>query len=508
MKGANALLKTLHANGVEVCFANPGTSEMQLVSALADTPAVRAVLCLFEGGVTGAADGYGRMARKPAATLLHLGPGLGNGMANLHNARRAGTPIVNLVGDHATDHLKLDAPLTSDIDSLARTTTDWVETATSPEHAVQLGQQAVLAAHAGRSATLILPANTMWGEGASDAGAKTIPSPDVPNHDEISDIADAIRGANNPAVLINGVATLADGLHAAGRLNAMGVRVLCDGFVGRLTRGAGIFAPDRMKYFAEQAAEDMKDIDLLVLVETTAPVSFFAYPDKPSELTPDGARVLTLATPGQDGTAAMQQLADTLDAPEAYVVKSKPLADPGPKWNAATVGQVLAKHLPEGAIISDDAVTAGMPCFMTTQYAAPHDWLMLTGGAIGQGLPVALGAAIACPDRKVVCLTGDGAGMYTPQTLWTMARENTDVLTIVFANHAYRILNIELQRTGADADGNTDNLLRIDNPRMDWVKIAEGFGVHASRAENTEQLGAQIQSAMAQKGPRLIEVSL
>ncbi len=507
--GADALMHTLEAAGVEMCFANPGTSEMQLVTALDRTPGVRPVLALFEGVVTGAADGYGRMAGKPAATLLHLGPGVGNGMANLHNARRARSPIVNLVGDHATDHLKLDAPLTSDIAALAGTVSGWVRTAQTADQAVPLAAEAVAAAHQGQSATLILPADTMWADSPGVGQPVATPQPKPVASATIEAVAKAIKGAKAPMILLNGHSTQDDGLAAAARLNAVGVRVMCDGFVGRLSRGAGRFAPDRMKYFSEQAVEDLAGTDLLVLCETVPPVSFFAYPGKPSVLTPEGAEVMTLADVGADGPQALADLAEALGAPKSVDIPRQDLSGPGPKWNAATVGQVLAQHLPEGAVISDDAVTAGMPCYMTTQHAAPHEWLMLTGGAIGQGLPVALGAALACPDRKVVALTGDGAGMYMPQTLWSMAREQADVLTIVFANHAYRILNIELGRTGAGEPGPAaEALLQIDNPRMDWLKIAEGFGLEASRAHDAASLDAQIQSAMAKKGPRLIEVAL
>lgn len=510
MNGADALVKTLADCGVEVCFANPGTSEMQLVTALDREPRVRPVLCLFEGVVTGAADGYGRMTGKPAATMLHLGPGLGNGVANLHNARRARTPIVNLVGDHATYHLALDAPLTSDIHAIAGAVSGWVRSARTAGDAPRLVAEAVAASLNGCSATLILPADSAWGEGAEVAGPVAAPQPAVPADSEIQDVVAALRVARKPALLINGSCLSAAGLAAAGRLAAAGVRVFTDTFVARLPRGAGRFVPERLPYFGEQVEELLRGTDVLVLAETTAPVAFFAYPDKPGALTPEGARVHTLAGIGGDGAAALERLAHAMGAVNAPVLPGfTPPETLGPKWNAATVGMALCRHMPEGAIVSDDAVTAGMPCYSTTVNARPHDWLMLTGGAIGQGLPVALGAAVACPSAKVIALTGDGAGMYMPQSLWTMAREGLDVVTIVFANHAYRILNIELSRTGAGEPGHAAHaLLDIGNPRMDWVKIAEGFGVAAVRVSNADELDAAMALAMREKGPRLIEVAL
>jgi acetolactate synthase-1/2/3 large subunit len=512
MNGAEALIGTLADNGVEACFANPGTSEMQFVTALDREPRMRPVLCLFEGVATGAADGYGRMAGKPACTLLHLGPGYGNGLANLHNARRAGTPIVNVVGEHATYHRVHDAPLTSDIAAIVAPNSRWVRSAESADEAATLASEAVQAAYGppGGPVSLILPADTAWTE-ASGKGPVLERQSRSFSGDGIEMVAKAVREARKPAVLLGGQATDERGLLAAARLRAAGVRVLADTFLARLPRGAGRFAPDRMLYFGEMAVKDLGGVDLLLLVDTKAPVAFFAYPDKPSVLLPDGCRAETLAAPGEDGPAALEALADALGVPEDQAMGSlfrRPAAPRG-ELNPYAVGDALARHMPEGTIVSDDSTTAGLPIYTQTRGARPHDWLFLTGGAIGQGIPCAIGAAVACPDRKVVSLNGDGAAMYTVQGLWTMAREGLDVLTVVFANHAYRILNIELARTGAGAPGpSAASLLNLGDPKIDWVSVAKGLGLPAVRCTNAEDFDTQVARAMGERGPAFIEVAL
>ncbi len=511
MNGADALIETFVDNDVTACFANPGTSEMQFVSALDRQPKMRPVLCLFEGVATGAADGYGRIAGKPACTLLHLGPGYGNGLANLHNARRAYTPIVNVIGDHATYHRQYDAPLASNIAQIAGANSVWVK---SPETADQVGAfaaEAIAAAYGppGGSASLILPADCAWNE-TNSAGAKaTRRAKKAVSNGTVDDVARQVKAATKPVVLLGTTACDEATLEAAGRLAAAGVRVLTDTFVGRQPRGAGRFAPDRMMYFGEMALNDLAGVDLMVLVETTAPVAFFAYPDKPSVLVPEGCEALPLAERGENGAAALNALADALGAPKAAVqqpLKLPEVAPTGPLTPAA-VGQSIARLLPEGAIVSDDSVTAGQSIINATRTGRPHDWLGLTGGAIGQGIPVAVGAAVAAgAGRKVVSLNGDGAGMYTVQGLWTLAREGLDVCVVVFANNVYRILGIELGRTGAGAPGPASSkLLELGNPTIDWVSLAKGLGVPAVRCQTAEAFDAAFARAMAEPGPSLIE---
>jgi acetolactate synthase I/II/III large subunit len=512
MNGAESLLRTLVGSGVEVCFGNPGTSEMHFVAALDRVEGMRVVLGLFEGAVTGMADGYGRMAEKPAATLLHLGPGLANGLANLHNARRARTPIVNIVGDHATYHAQYDAPLASDVHGFARPVSAWVHSSSSAKTVASDAAMAVRAAlqYPGQIATLILPADAAWLEADRAAPALPKPSPAVVSTEAIDQAAAALGSGRNGMLLIRGAALQERGLNAAGRVAAAtGARIVCDTFAPRCQRGIGRVEIERIPYFAEQIVEFMKGTEHLILVGASPPVSFFAYPGKPSWCTPEGCKILYLAHANEDGTVALEALADAVNAPKQPLrvgVSSKPDIPNGP-LNPQTAGQVIAHYLPNGAIISDEGATAGGGVHRYAANIEPHDHLTLTGGAIGQGIPVAAGAAVACPDRKVVCLHGDGGAMYTLQALWTQARESLDVTTVIFANRSYAILNIELSRVGAGEPGpRAISMLDLHNPELDWVKLASGMGVEASRAESVEQFAAQFASAMKHRGPRLIEV--
>ena len=514
MNGAESLLRTLVGSGVEVCFGNPGTSEMHFVAALDRVEGMRTVLGLFEGAVTGMADGYGRMAEKPAATLLHLGPGLANGLANLHNARRAATPVVNIVGDHATYHAQYDAPLTSDVHGFARPVSAWVHSSASARTVAADGALAVQAAlqYPGQIATLILPADTAWLEADRPAPALPKPMPAEVSADAIDQVAAALRSGKKTMMLIRGAALKERGLNAAGRIAAAtGARIACDTFAPRCQRGAGRVQVERIPYFAEQIVEFMNGTEQLILVSAKPPVSFFAYPNKPSWCTPQDCRILYLAHLHEDGTAALEALAGALKAagPPLHIGASNRPDIPAGPLDAQTAGQVIAHYLPTGPIISDEGATAGDGVHRFAATIEPHDHLTLTGGAIGQGIPLATGAAVACPDRKVVCLHGDGGAMYTLQALWTQARESLDVTTVVFANRSYAILNIELGRVGAGDPGpKASSMLDLHNPELDWVKLASGMGVEASRATSVEDFASQFGSAMKYCGPRLIEVAL
>ncbi|MEI9996329.1 MAG: acetolactate synthase large subunit [Rhizomicrobium sp.] len=514
MNGAESLVRTLVASGVEVCFSNPGTSEMHFVAALDRVDGMRAILGLFEGAVTGMADGYGRMAEKPACTLLHLGPGLANGLANLHNARRAATPIVNVVGDHATYHAQYDAPLTSDIAGFARPVSAWVHSSPSALTVAADGARAVRAAlePPGQVATLILPADTAWNEAEGAAPALPRPAPSPVGDDAVTRAALALRNGKRTTVLVRGAALKERGLAAAGRIAAeTGARLACDTFTARIQRGAGRVALARIPYFAEQIVEFFQDTEQLILVGAKPPVSFFAYPGKPSWGLPEGCAIHYLAQAHEDGTQALEVLADVLGAPKApagvaALKRPEGIAD---KFDQYSIGQVIARHLPEGAILSDEAATSGAGIALATVTAAPHDQLSLMGGSIGQGLPVATGAAVAAPGTKVVCVHGDGGAMYTLQALWTQARENLDVTTVIFANRSYAILNIELARVGAGNPGpKALSMLDLHRPDLDWTKLASGMGVEASRASNIRDFESQFAAAMTQTGPRLIEAVL
>jgi len=511
MNGAESLVRTLVASGVDVCFANPGTSEMHFVGALDRVDGIRAVLGLFEGVVTGCADGYGRMTGKPAATLLHLGPGLANGLANLHNARRAATPIVNIVGDHATYHAQYDPPLASDVAGFARPVSAWVHTSLNPRTVAADAARAVQAARAapGQIATLILPADTAWLEAEGPAAPLPTIAPQAPSDAAVGRAAQGLKAGARAGVLMRGGALSRAALEDAGRIAAAtGCRLFCDTFAPRLERGAGIVEVERIPYFAEMIVEFLKDIDVLVLVGAKPPTAFFAYPGMPSWCLPDGCTVVYLAHDHEDGPAALAALAETVKAPKAPSHRAQlALPDaPSGKFNAYTMGLSIARHLPEGVVISDDGATSSAPTLAAAASGRPHTHLALTGGAIGQGLPVAAGAAVACPDRKVLCLTGDGSGLYTPQALWTIARERLDVTIVVFANRAYKILGVELGRVGVNAPGpKATAMLALNDPAVDWVALAQGFGIEASRPDSIEAFDAQFASAMAERGPRLIE---
>ena len=513
MNGADALISNLVANDVTACFANPGTSEMQFVAALDGVPAMRPVLCLFEGVATGAADGYGRIAGKPACTLLHLGPGYGNGVANLHNARRAFTPIVNVVGDHATYHRQYDAPLNSDIATLVKPNSLWVRSAESAGEVSALTAEAVAASYGppGGPVSLILPADSAWLETSGEPVISQKPVRRAPSPEAVEASAKAIKAARKPVVLLGGQACSEAALKQAARLEAAGVTVYSDTFVPKQRRGAGVYLPKKMQYFGEMALQELEGVDLMVFVGTTTPVAFFAYPDRPSVLVPEGCESLTLAERSEDPAAGLAALADALGAPQDGPVQPLKIPDAAPTGglNAYLAGASIARHLPENAILCDDAVTSGTGVAVGTATARPHDVLALTGGAIGIGLPMAIGAAVAAPDRKVVSLNGDGAAMYTVQSLWTLAREKLDVTVVVFANHTYRILNVEMTRTGAGKAGpKALQLLDLGDPRIDWVSVAKGLGVSAVRCETAEAFDAAFAAAMAQKGPTFIEAAI
>jgi acetolactate synthase-1/2/3 large subunit len=515
MNGAEALVHTLADSGIEVCFGNPGTSEMHFVAALDREPKMRGVLCLFEGVVAGAADGYARMAAKPAATLLHLGPGFANAVSFLHNAQKAGASIVNIVGDHATTHAQyVQAPLTSDIMGICRPVSHWLHRATDSNTVAQDGARAVAAARIapGQVATLVLPADIAWSQARGPARPLPI-APSVKVDGSVIDrVAAALKSGKRSALLLRGRCLERAGVEAAGRVAAKtGARLLHDYFTPRMRRGAGLPEVERIPYFAEDIVENLKGLEQIVLVGAAPPVTFFAYPGKPSWVTPEGCTLVTLAEPQEDTVGALEALADALGAPEQVrkVARMIPDLPAHASLDANSMGAIIARLMPDDAILSDDSLTAGMGLHASLKHGPAHDWLVLTGGAIGDGPPMALGAALACPSRKVIAVTGDGAAMYSLQGLWTMARERLDVVTIVCANRTYNILNIELTRVGAQNPGpKTLSMLDLHDPVLDFVKLAEGMGVEASRAETTTEFAAQFADAVAGRGPRLIEAVL
>jgi acetolactate synthase-1/2/3 large subunit len=512
MNGAECLLRTLVANGIDTCFMNPGTSEMQFVSALDRTGGMRGVLCLFEGVCSGAADGYARMLRRPAATLLHLGPGLGNGLSNFHNARKARSPIVSIVGQHTTGHLRVDAPLTADIEAFARTVSDWVRTTGGAADVGRDATGAIRAASAapGQVATLIVPADFSWSDAAGPGPAEAPPAwPEVPA-ECVNAAARLLKSGEPTGILLGGRAPVGQGLVAAGQLAAgTGARVFVNRYAGRIEMGAGRFALQRIAYFPEAAEVMLAGLKHLILVESAPPVSFFGYPGRRSEVAPEDCSMHVLAPAAADGTAALQSLVR-----ECGVERSQPplqelslptLPEDG-RLTADAIGRILARLFPEKAIVSDEMISSGEAIVRHLIHGPGFDLLPVSGGSIGQGLPVAVGAAIACPDRRVIALEADGSGMYTLQSLWTMARERLGVITVILANRRYRILEIETGRTGAGEVGPAANdMMDIGRPDLDWVKLSEGQGVPATRAATTEEFTGQFRAALSRPGPALIE---
>lgn len=508
MNGAESLMRTLAGAGVEVCMANPGTTELALVQALEAVGGIRPVLGLFEGVCTGAADGYGRMAGKPAVTLLHLGPGLANGLAYLHDARRARTPILNLVGDQATHHRPYDAPLTSDIAGLAAPMSDWVREVTSAATLPRDAAEGLAAACAGQVATLVIPADCQDGEAAGPVAL-----PPVPAAEPVADaVVDGIaRLPHGEATLLLGGSALSErGLRAAARVAAAtGWRLVQETFPARVERGPGLPAPERLPYFPEQALDALAGAPQLVLAGALAPVAFFAYPGLPSSLVPEGVTAHALARPEQDAAAALERLADALGAPAPQAERRPAPQVPTGGLDPGTAIAALAALQPEGAIVVDEGATSSLAYLATSTGAPAHTYLSHVGGAIGQGPPVATGAALAAPGRPVIDLQADGSAAYTLQALWTQAREGLDVTTLICANRRYRILQAELARAGVTEPGPVARgLTDLGGPALDWVRLAEGMGVPATRATTAEELVAQLRTALAEPGPHLVEMVL
>lgn len=511
MNGAESLIRSLVDSGVDVCFGNPGTSEMHFVAALDAVPQMRGVLGLHETVVTGAADGYGRMAGRPAATLLHLGPGMANGAANLHNAKRAATPVVNILGDHAASHKGLDAPLESDIEAIVGWASNWSRYTKMTEQAGSDGAEAVAAALTppGQVATLMLPADVSWMDGGVPA-APIAPPPRAKAGDSVvADAAAALESGESTVILLGGRQALAEpGLRAAARIaGARGAKLMAETFPARLERGAGLPAVERLGYLSEMMEFQLTGVRHMILVGARSPISFFAYPGKASELVPEGCKVYELAGAGDDALDALERVAQRIGAPDDVAVAPAHRPNlPSGELNVQSMADVIGALLPEGAIVSDESNTSGIMLPAATAGAPRHDWLTLTGGAIGQGLPVATGAAVACPDRPVISLQADGSAMYSISALWTQAREQLDVTTVILNNSAYAILRMELQRVGADTSGEkAAEWLDLSKPDMDFVAIATGMGVPATKATTSEELAQQFELALAEPGPHLID---
>ena len=534
LNGAESLVATLAASGVGLCFANPGTSEMHFVAALDRIPGVRCVLALFEGVATGAADGYYRMAGKPAATLLHLGPGLGNGLANLHNARKARSGIVNIVGDHARGHARFESPLKSDAEGIARTVSHWVRSSARAADVGSDGAAAVVATRdgaVGRIATLLLPADTAWGAGGRVAGARPAarltaqdPTPATAPDDAVVAAARLLTRLGPQSMLLLGAGGAASEQAqqlAAAIAAQTGCRLMAEFYNARMPAGLGRPRIERLAYAVDAAVAQLAQTDAIVLAGAVDPIAFFAYPGKPSQLKRPGASLLTLAEPQQDVPALLQALADELGVGRQAAGRTAALAASGTALRPAAlppsalptgaltpeaIAWVVSATLPEQAVVVDEAVSSGRGFAPAMAGAAPHDWLQVMGGAIGFGLPGAVGAALGAPGRPVLVLEGDGSAMYTVQALWTMARESLPIGVLIFANRAYRILQGELLGVGARIQGDkAAAMLSLASPAIDWVSLARGQGVPGVRVDTAEALAKALRDGWASRGPWLVE---
>jgi acetolactate synthase I/II/III large subunit len=514
MNGAESLVRMLVAAGIDTCFTNPGTSEIHIVAALDRAPQMRCVLGLFEGVVTGAADGYARMTNKPACTLLHLGPGFANGLANLHNAKRAQVPILNLIGQHATYHLQHDTPLTSDIEAIARPYSNWLRTSTSASKIASDVAAAIIASQTppGQISTLIVPADIAWSEGGTTTQSLEVPSAPVPDIEKIDRAAAILRSGISTGILLGGSGLYGKGLKAAGKIaRATNAKLLAPYAFTRMERGVGRPMVERVHYILEQAVEQLKEFRQIILVGARAPVAYFAAPGKDAVLTSPKCQTYTLARAEEDCTEALEALASALSARETSAPAAEKPEPPPLLGEISLLGiaSTVGAQLVENTIVVDESMTSGRGLMASTKGAPPHDWLANTGGSIGIALPLAVGAAIACPDRRVLCLTADGSAMYTAQALWTMAREGLNVTTVVFANRSYAVLKREFSYLHiGDPGAAASSLFDIGRPDLDWVQLAQGMGVHATRATSLDQFGKALRNGFQGQGPSLVEVKV
>ncbi len=513
MNGAEGLLGSLVASGIEVCFMNPGTTEIHLVEALDRVHRLRAVGCLFEGVASGAADGYARMMGKPACTLFHLGPGLSNALANLHNACRAKVPMVNIVGDHATFHRLLDPPLASDIEAIARPFSNWLKSARTAPDLGREGADAVAAARTapGRIATLVVPSDAAWSEGGRVAAPEPVPMPILPVPSQVEGAARLLRNGQRTAILLGAHTTQGAALIAAARIAAAaGAKLLAPFAFARAERGAGRPPVERIAYVTEQAIAQLAEFRQLILVGAPEPVAFFGHPSRPGRLAPEGCRIFPLATPEEDCAGALAALVDALDAGRGAPQLQPAELQQAPRGEVSLDGiaRAIAGALPENAIVVDESITSGRGLMSATRGAPPHDWLVNTGGSIGLGTPLAVGAATAAPDRPVLCLEGDGSFMYTLQALWTAARESLAITTVVFSNRTYAILKGELAALETNPGPRAEYALDIAPPAIDFVALSKGLGVPAMRVTTLEEFAAALQRGFASRAPNLIEVPL
>ncbi len=513
MNGAEYVIQAAVNAGIDICFSNPGTTELPLVNALDKIPGMRSVLGLFEGVCTGAADGYARMTGKPAMTLLHLGPGLANGIANLHNAKRAGTPILNIIGEHATWHRPHDPLLAMDIEAIASTVSGWVRTSTSTDRLAKDVAEAIAAANQGQIATLIVPSDCQWTQMNQTETFSPHPGPPAFDASTLQLVIDKFRrNRKKTALVLGGPALSREGLMAAARIGAAtDCDLLCGTFPSRMERGAGLPAVRKIPYLPEMALEMLKGYELVVFAGEREPVAFFGYNGMGSRFLSDSQEKIHVNVSSGHIIAALTHLADALSSnPEPAPLYLAPYQRPEIRSGAldgVKAGEIVAALQPENAIVIDEAITNSLAYFELTAGCPEFTLLSLTGGSIGQGLPCATGAALACPDRQVIDFQADGSAMYTVQSLWTQAKENLNVITLICSNRGYDILKLEQARAGILNPG--PNATRMtDLSGIDWVKIAQAQGVPGVSVATAEALAEAYEKALDRQGPYLIEMRL
>lgn len=516
MNGAEILLRTAVEAGVGICFANAGTTELPIVIALDAIPGIKAVLGVFEGVCTGAADGYGRMTGKPAMALLHLGPGFANGIANLHNAKRAGTPLLNVIGEHATWHRAADAPLTMDIEALIGTVSGWQRTNASAEHISGDVADAIAGALAGQISSLIVPHNHQLSECPETAIVKTQFSFAPVDSREIERAEQVLRSGKKTALMLGRRALRKSGLQAAARIRAAtGCDLFTETFPGYMERGAGLPRVARLPYFPEEATAMLSGYQAVVLAGAHDPVTFFGYQGIDSFIISPAQAKVQIGMSGQDIIDVLKYLAGSLGTSKQLTMDDRIFAPskrpdiPAGELTGEKVSLVVAALQPEGAIIVDEGLTTSFPYYQLAAGTPPHTLMTITGGSIGYGMPCAIGAALACPDRPVIDIQADGSALYTVQSLWTEARERLNVKTLLCSNRSYHILEMELERAGITSPGpNIRSLVGLDGPTIDWVKLAAGFGVPGASVRTAEDLARKLAAALTEPGPFLIEMVL
>jgi acetolactate synthase-1/2/3 large subunit len=514
MNGAEALVRSAIDRGIEICFANAGTTELPIVVEMDRVSGIRAVLGLFEGVCTGAADGYGRMSGKPAMNLLHLGPGFANGIANLHNARRARTPVLNVIGEHATWHLPAEPPLAMDIEELSSTVSDWVITNRKASDLPADVANAVSIASCGRIASLIVPHDHQLAICKSLITEPTKNSFDPPDEGEVKVAAGLIKKHNKSALLLGARALSKEGLVLAAEIQRLtGCDLFAETFPSIVERGAGLPIVERIPYFPEAAVKMLSGYGGMVLAGVREPMAFFGYPGGVSKIMRNDQGKAALGTGKQDILEGLALLINVLKSQGNESSGEKIVADsirpelPDGELNPLRISQTLAALQPEGAIIVEEGLTTSMDYYGLTKGVPPHTILSISGGAIGYGIPCATGAALACPDRTVINFQADGSAMYTVQALWTQAREGLNITTLLCSNRSYKILRMELERAGITSTGvNTKALTELTGPDINWVKVAEGFGVPAVSVTETRELATALNRGISEAGPFLIEI--